>query len=73
MKVYAFEYTHCIFDSAFWTVSVHRTKAGAYKAMMKHKNDCWYADRKMAFRDAESVAQIGWMERWQIREWEVQC
>ncbi len=70
MKVYAFEYTHCVYESSFTTMSMHATKRGAYKAMMKHKNDMWYAARETTWQD---IAEIGWMERWQIREWEVLC
>ena len=34
--IYSFEYNHCIWESGFVTISVHKTKVGAYKAMRKH-------------------------------------
>jgi hypothetical protein len=33
MEIYEFLHTDCIYESAYRTVSVHRTKKGAYKAM----------------------------------------
>jgi len=33
MKVYEFLYCGCIFESSYATVSIHKTKQGAYKAM----------------------------------------
>ena len=35
MKIFAFEWCYCIFESDFTTVSLHKTKAGAYRAMRK--------------------------------------
>ena len=35
MRVFAFEYCSCIYESAFGIESMHTTKKGAYKAMRK--------------------------------------
>lgn len=34
-NLYTFEYCDCIHESTFATMSIHRTKQGAYKAMRK--------------------------------------
>jgi hypothetical protein len=39
MKIYEFLYCSCIYESSYAPISLHRTKAGAYKAMKKHKVD----------------------------------
>ncbi len=49
--VYEFLYNPCIHESTSCTMSIHRTKKGAYKALRKfllEKYDEWYnsADRK---------------------------
>lgn len=38
-KVYAFMYCGCIYESAYATISLHRTPEGAQKAMEFHKNE----------------------------------
>jgi hypothetical protein len=35
-EVHAAEYCSCIYESGFSILSLHSTKAGAYKAMRKH-------------------------------------
>ncbi len=48
MKIYEFLYCGCIYESSYATVSLHRTKLGAYKAMRKHRLDTfneWYNSR----------------------------
>lgn len=49
-QVFKFIYTDCIYESAMATLSLHRTKLGAYKAMRKFLNDGymeWYNERIM--------------------------
>lgn len=43
--VFAFEWTSCIFESAFGIVSLHTTKRGAFKAMVAEANKRWQEDR----------------------------
>lgn len=45
-EVFEFVYTTCIYESAKATISLHKTKRGAYKAMNKHLN--------MLFNEARS-------------------
>jgi len=48
MVIYEFTYTDCIYESAAATLSLHRTKLGAYKAMRKFLNESymeWYNER----------------------------
>ena len=45
---YEFLYSDCVMESAYETMSLHKTKAGAYKAMRKFIVDeynKWYDDR----------------------------
>lgn len=37
MKIYAAEYTDCVYESAFEVISLHSTKEGALEAMAKHE------------------------------------
>lgn len=39
-EVYAAEYCDCIYESGFGVISLHQTKAGAYKAMREHLMGC---------------------------------
>jgi hypothetical protein len=50
MIIYEFLYCSCTFESAYATMSLHRTKAGAYKAMKDHKWNTymeWYENRAL--------------------------
>lgn len=49
-------------------MTMHTTKLGAYRAMMKHKNDSWYAEREAGYSNVE---EIGWHESWRIKEYTV--
>lgn len=49
MKVYALEYTDCIYEGAPGTISLHKTKKGAYIAMLESKRysyNKWFEDRQ---------------------------
>ena len=41
MLVYSAEHNYCIYESAFYSLSLHTTKKGAYKAMRKHLLKEW--------------------------------
>ena len=48
LVVYAFEKNPCFYESMFETVSLHFTKAGAYKAMRQRKvadYEAWWKNR----------------------------
>lgn len=65
-KIFAFEYCWCRFESGFSVMTLHTTKLGAYRAMMKHKNECWYTEREDRYSNVE---EIGWRELWRIKEY----
>lgn len=67
--VYAFEFNSWVFDSGFLLVSLHTTKAGAYRAMMEHKRRLWYYERDRRWGDA---SEIGLWQAWRIKEYRVQ-
>lgn len=72
MKVYAFKHTSCIYESAHAVVSLHRTKRGAFKAMVRFMNQRWQDNRDEGLmyglsRGLDSLQH----EAWCIREMEV--
>lgn len=73
-KVYTFDYCDCIYESAFYTVSLHRTKKGAEMAMEYHK-----AEKLKEFNDLydkstqkEYGFKFGQMESWRVSEMDIQ-
>lgn len=76
MKVYAFEYTSCSFECEFRIISLHKTKAGAYRAMRQHRFDNWVLCLEMDQRQRRSsVHDYEHYEafcQWQIKEYVVE-
>ena len=64
MKVYAFEWCDCVYESAFGVVSLHDTKKGAYVAMRKRKLREAARERDMqrkgyrGYRDTSTAARV---------------
>lgn len=46
-KVWGFVYTDCIYENSMKTMSLHRTKRGAYNAMNKYLNDRFTEERNL--------------------------
>lgn len=73
MKVYQFLYCPCIWESAFGTISLHRTKKGAQEAMKAHKAekraefDELYVDAK-----PHRLIKFGLYEAWKVEAIELQ-
>ena len=67
MEVYSFDYCSCIYESSFAVVSLHTTKAGAYKAM---RNDIlnqymsWYDLRIKYGKFGRGLDKFGCNESW---------
>lgn len=38
-KIFAFMHCPCVYESAYYTVSLHRTREGAEKALEAHKRE----------------------------------
>lgn len=73
MTVYAFLYNSCIHESAFATMSLHKTRKGAEMAMEFHKaqkeKDHWEIyDRPEDYY----TSPFGEYEVWMVEEMEVQ-
>lgn len=65
MKVYQFLYNDFVWESAAYTISIHRTLAGAYKAMRAHrlaKYEEWRNEKGGYAKDAKE----GWAQWWGI-------
>jgi len=68
-EVYEFLYCSCIHESSFGTISVHRTKTGAYKAMKKHILEAyaaWYDSRIMHGKPKYYTDKFGEHESWKV-------
>lgn len=69
MKVYSFDYCSCIYESSFALVSLHTTKAGAYKAMKKellNQYMLWYNLRIKYGKYGKGLDKFGDNEAWCI-------
>ena len=69
--VYAFMYCDCVFESTFATISLHRSKEGAEKAMEAHKAEKkeWH-DKRYADEDEEDFI-FGEFEEWIVEPIEI--
>jgi hypothetical protein len=70
-KVYAFEYTSCIYESSFKTMSIHRTKKGAYKAMRNFLETEYAKWRNYNLIFGVDSFKFGYLESWRIVEVDV--
>lgn len=67
MKIYEALYCSCTHESSYATISIHKTKKGAYLAMKAHKeNDYWenfnFGRKMRKYKDSKS---------WAVREKEL--
>lgn len=71
MIVYAFEYCYCRYEAGFCVESLHKTKAGAYKAMREHKVAQWQQERdlylRFGFSGDNRRLDYCWNELWRIQ------
>ena len=76
MKVYEARYCPCIHESAYSTISTHRTEKGARSALAKYVNERRNEDNEMnAFRIQENIeGRFSPLdnERWQVVQTELQ-
>jgi len=73
--VYAFEFCPCFHESEFGIVSMHKTKRGAFKALLAHKNQHWHDQRRQVLEYGKAwgkLVDVGWMELWRIKPYELQ-
>lgn len=77
MKVYEFLYCSCIHESSYRTMSLHKTKSGAWKAMNKWLNERFqneYDQRIMFGKDRnrlDGAWKVGTHEAWTVGEQEL--
>jgi hypothetical protein len=73
-KIYQFLYTDCIYESGMETISLHKTKKGAYNSMRKFlverymewyneriiygKNECTSATQKFGVNSHHTINEI---------------
>lgn len=73
-KVYAFQYCSCIYESSFYTVSLHRTQKSAELAMEFHKNEALEEFNEVY--DNEIIKEFGFKfgenEEWCVTEIKIQ-
>lgn len=72
MVVYKFLYCSCIYESSFATVSIHKSKKGAYKAMRKFILDeytSWYDNRiKYGKFKCLGISKFGESQAWYVEQ-----
>lgn len=77
--VYAAQYSECVYESAFATISIHKTRSGAENAIKLHKKTIYdmykenYAWQKENYPDEYNSTEFSipsW-EQWNIRELEI--
>lgn len=75
MKVYAFRYNDCIFESSWATISIHMDRANAKKALWEHMKESFLGHREYKKYCSEiglDRQQFGWRQDWHIAELEIQ-
>ena len=65
-EVYSFQYCECIYESAFATMSLHKTKKGAYKAMRAFIEKDYEQWREDGCRYGKQIFKHGVHEDWII-------
>jgi hypothetical protein len=74
MHIYEFLYCSCIYESAYSTMSIHKTKSGAYRAMRKfitEEYQKWYDERIRKGKRKFSIQKFGIHEGWFVFEREI--
>lgn len=67
-KVFAFMYNPMIEESAYATVSLHRTRRGAEMAMEFHRNEVYKEWKEIYPYKEEEPYEFGTFESWIIAE-----
>ncbi len=72
-KIYEFIYNDCIYEGGWVTMSIHRTKKGAYKAMRRFLIDSymdWYNERMFYGKGGYfgGIDKFGRHSGWGVRE-----
>ena len=70
MKVYEALYNDCIHESSFATISIHKTKEGAEKAIHEHKMEK-IKEHQEIYKDVIPEFNEGNMQQWSIIETEL--
>ena len=74
MKIYAFEWCGCVFESGYSTMRQHATKRAAFKDMVKTANESWYIERDAQIQCGDgfrpTISPLSF-EAWRIVEIEV--
>lgn len=75
MKVYAFKYCDCIFESAWATISIHLDRKNAKKALWEHMKVSFREHKeykKYCLKEGNDRPNFGWHQDWHIGEMEIQ-
>lgn len=71
MIVYAFRYNSCIYESSWATISLHYTKAGAYKALRAHRRMA-FEEWKRVYADEDLCDELNDIRNfWSMLDWYV--
>lgn len=69
-SVFAFEWCSCVYESGFSIISLHATKQGALRAMVREANLRWQAGRDNDLRFGRLSSRMDPLchEAWRVRE-----
>jgi hypothetical protein len=65
-KIYSFQYCECIHESAFETISIHKTVKGAYSAMRKYILKEYNQWREDGLKYGKQIFKHGCSEAWRV-------
>lgn len=71
MKIFEFRYNSCIHESVMGTISLHKTRKGAEKALQNHKEQ-EKKEFEELWKGEEASYLFGDMEHWDVVETEIQ-
>lgn len=71
MKIYQALYNYCEPEGSFETISIHRSKEGAEKAIENHKKEQYEIWETIYVKDKNERFVFGEFEKWKINETEL--
>ena len=72
MIIFAFQYSSCIHEEGMVTISLHKTKKGAEKAMRLHKKQEHKKWKELYSRENRGIFKFGMHEHWDVVDVEIQ-
>ena len=71
-EVYVFMYCDCIYESAYFPKSIHRTKKGAFKAMNRYLNDRFLEHRRIESTHGKDFFKCFVNQGWVVKTYKLE-